>query len=127
MKTDKLTAVITGANKGIGFEIARQLGQRGVRVILTARDEAKGKAAAEKLKQGNADVEFHALDVSEPQSIEAFGKSMQNSRVDILVNNAGIFGPLSGVAEAGMDDFHKVLETNLFGQVHVTKVLLPLL
>ncbi|KAJ3683535.1 hypothetical protein LUZ60_013762 [Juncus effusus] len=87
-------AVVTGANKGIGLEICRQLLENGVKVVVTARDEARGKAAVKKLQGEGKDVIFHQLDVSDPATIASLKDFIQNQfgRLDILVNNAGIGG-----------------------------------
>jgi NAD(P)-dependent dehydrogenase (short-subunit alcohol dehydrogenase family) len=121
MTASKTVALITGANKGIGFEIARQLGKKGLLVVLGARDEAKGKAAAEKLRAEDIDAHFVKLEVSSQADVEAlpgFFKE-QFGRLDVLVNNAG-------VAEWMNDDlatFRRTFEANVFGVV----ALLPLL
>src|SRR5271168_3535876 len=85
-------ALVTGANKGIGFETVRQLAKAGVHVILTARDAAKGAAAVQKLKGEGLDVEALTLDVTNPASIAAAvaAVSSKHGRLDILVNNAGV-------------------------------------
>ncbi|XP_042505099.1 (+)-neomenthol dehydrogenase-like isoform X3 [Macadamia integrifolia] len=88
-------AVVTGANKGIGLEICRQLASNGVAVVLTARDEKKGIEAVEKLKgYGLSDVVFHQLDMKDPASIASLAHFIktQFGKLDILVNNAGVFG-----------------------------------
>ncbi|KAJ4800372.1 hypothetical protein LUZ62_051618 [Rhynchospora pubera] len=88
-------AVVTGANKGIGLEICRQLLEKGIMVVLTARDEARGKAAVSKLQDGGAkDVVFHQLDVADPVSIASLKTFIhcQFQKLDILVNNAGVSG-----------------------------------
>ncbi|KAG6663450.1 short-chain dehydrogenase/reductase 2b-like isoform X2 [Carya illinoinensis] len=92
----KRYAVVTGANKGIGFEIVRQLASKGIVVVLTARDEKKGLEAADKLRDyGLSDhVVFHQLDVSDPASIASLADFIKTKfgKLDILVNNAGISG-----------------------------------
>ncbi|KAJ0960267.1 hypothetical protein J5N97_001908 [Dioscorea zingiberensis] len=76
----KKIAVVTGANKGIGLEISKQLASKGVGVVLTARDAKRGTEAAESLKaSGFSDVVFHQLDVTAPTSIASFGKLSQNA------------------------------------------------
>ncbi|KAJ3706557.1 hypothetical protein LUZ61_010262 [Rhynchospora tenuis] len=96
MGTAKLRiAVVTGANKGIGLEICRQLLEKGVMVVLTARDATRGKAAVSKLQDGGSkDVVFHQLDVADPVSIASLKEFIQHhfKRLDILVNNAGVSG-----------------------------------
>ncbi|XP_020260469.1 (+)-neomenthol dehydrogenase-like isoform X1 [Asparagus officinalis] len=84
----KRTAVVTGANKGIGFEVCRQLASHGITVILTARDEGKGTEAVEKLKNsGVSDVLFHQLDVADPSSVSSLANFIKTEfgRIDILV------------------------------------------
>jgi short chain dehydrogenase len=84
--------VVTGANRGIGFEISRQLATRGAQVILTARKLEAGKAAVKKLAAQNLTVQFRPLDVTSSKSIIALGEFLKrtNGRVDVLINNAGI-------------------------------------
>ncbi|KAM4115097.1 hypothetical protein ACJW30_04G121600 [Castanea mollissima] len=91
----KRVAVVTGANKGIGFEISKQLASNGVKVILTARDVKRGTEAVETLKAaGYSDFSFHQLDVSDPVSISAFVNFIKTEfgKLDILVNNATVNG-----------------------------------
>ncbi|KAF3961574.1 hypothetical protein CMV_013823 [Castanea mollissima] len=91
----KRVAVVTGANKGIGFEISKQLASNGVKVILTARDVKRGTEAVETLKAaGYSDFSFHQLDVSDPVSIFAFVNFIKTEfgKLDILVNNATVNG-----------------------------------
>jgi len=122
-------AVVTGANKGIGLEIARQLAREGVRVYLGARDEARGREAAEKLRGEGLDARPLRLDVTDDASVAAAAAFVDEDagRLDILVNNAGIAiddGPPSRVS---MDALRCTYETNVFGLVRVTQALLPLL
>jgi NAD(P)-dependent dehydrogenase (short-subunit alcohol dehydrogenase family) len=132
MPTNKKIALITGANKGLGFEMARQLGQKGVKVVLAARDSKKGEEAAKKLRDQGSDVQFLKLDVTDKtdqmRAAQYFEKEF--GRLDILINNAGIsleeFG--NGKASAASDDaLHKTFETNFFAQVALTRQLLPLI
>src|SRR5256885_9514941 len=101
MARSQRVALVTGANKGIGFETARQLAREGFRVFIGARDEKAGKAAAEKLRAEGArttkdkcddDIEFHKIDISRPESIRKAAEefSKQSDRLDVLINNAGI-------------------------------------
>jgi NAD(P)-dependent dehydrogenase (short-subunit alcohol dehydrogenase family) len=123
--TQKTVALITGANKGLGLEVARQLGKQGLVVVLGARDEAKGAAATAELRKQNIDAHVVKLDVCNKDDVAqlpAFFKD-KFGRLDVLVNNAG-------VAEWRADDvdsFRRTFETNVFGVVAVTYALLPLL
>jgi NAD(P)-dependent dehydrogenase (short-subunit alcohol dehydrogenase family) len=122
-------AVVTGANKGIGLEIARQLAREGITVHVGARDEARGREAAEKLRGEGLDARPLRLDVTDEQSVAAAAAQLERDpgRLDILVNNAGIAiddGPPSRVS---MDALRRTYETNVFGLVRVTQALLPLL
>jgi NAD(P)-dependent dehydrogenase (short-subunit alcohol dehydrogenase family) len=124
------TALVTGANRGIGREVARQLADRGFSVILTARDEAKAREAAAELGSDGADVRPLALDVSDPDSIETAAARVAEDpgELDVLVNNAGIgsdFG-VSGV-EPDFAAIQRALDTNFFGAYRLTIALLPLL
>jgi NAD(P)-dependent dehydrogenase (short-subunit alcohol dehydrogenase family) len=129
---DKRIAVVTGGNRGIGFEICRQLGRRGgVRVFLTARSEAKGSAAAKKLRDEGLDVEFHLLDVAIVESIKAFAGWLEGTckRCDVLVNNAGILADprSSRVLDSGVQVWRETLETNVLGPLMLVQALVPLM
>jgi NAD(P)-dependent dehydrogenase (short-subunit alcohol dehydrogenase family) len=123
-------ALVTGANRGIGRETARQLAAKGYSVILSARDESKAKSAAEELSVEGGDVRPLMLDVSDPASIEraAAELSADPRQLDVLVNNAGI-GSDFGVAGADpdFDAIQRALDTNFFGAYRLTIALLPLL
>jgi len=125
MQTSKV-ALITGANKGLGFEIASQLGQRGVTVVLSARDKAKAKAAAEKLKAEGIDAHAVKLDVTNEADVAALPGFFESKfgRLDILVNNAGIALDFGGVTR---DSFRQTYETNVIAPYFITQALLPLL
>jgi NAD(P)-dependent dehydrogenase (short-subunit alcohol dehydrogenase family) len=120
------TALVTGANKGLGFEIARQLGERGITAIVGARDPVRGKAAADELG-----LPFVQLDVTDPASVRAAAAwiDQEYGSLDILVNNAGItVPPPQGEPSAtSLDVMRKVYETNVFGVTTVTNEMLPLL
>jgi NAD(P)-dependent dehydrogenase (short-subunit alcohol dehydrogenase family) len=123
--TNKTVALITGANKGIGLETARQLGKQGLLVVLGARDEAKGAAAAAELKKQGIDAHAVKLEVTDEKDVAALPGFFKErfGRLDVLVNNAG-------VAEWGKDDvdsFRRTIDTNVLGLVAVTYALLPLL
>jgi len=125
------TALITGANKGIGFETAKQLAQKGFYVFITARDATKGENAVEQLKQqGLANISFVEMDIASASSIQtAKGKvASQTDTLDVLINNAGIRGNGPQAASViDITDVRRVFETNFFGTVQVTQAFMPLL
>ena len=129
---DKKVALITGANKGIGFEIGRQLGKLGFTVVLAARDEAKINAAADRLRGEGLDVQGVRLDVTDPSAAEAAAQWLDErfGRLDVLVNNAGI-APESatGTKPSGLEltTLKETYETNVFGSFNVIMALLPVL
>ena len=131
--TDTTTtiALVTGANKGIGKETARQLAQQGLTVWLGARDESRGRAAEAELQGDGLDARFVELDVTDAASIAAAAKVVdaEHGRLDVLVNNAGINGPGFDVPPSlvPVDGLQEVFATNLFGVVAATNALLPLL
>jgi NAD(P)-dependent dehydrogenase (short-subunit alcohol dehydrogenase family) len=127
----KRIALVTGANKGIGFETARQLAQAGVHVLLGARDRERGEAAAQKLAREGLSVESLALDVRNEGSIEAARKLVADKfgHLDILVNNAGVnLDRLDQKpSQQPLAAWRETFETNLFGLIAVTNAFLPLL
>jgi len=132
MATAKKIALITGANKGLGFEMARQLGQTGVRVLLAARDSGKGEAAAAKLRDEGVDAQFLKLDVTDKKDRAAASAFVEEKfgRLDILINNAGISAEALGsgkVSTTTEDAIPRTFETNFFAPVALTQALLPLL
>jgi NAD(P)-dependent dehydrogenase (short-subunit alcohol dehydrogenase family) len=128
--TDRSIALVTGANKGIGLEIARQLAAAGVHVIMAARDPQKLAAEVEDLAESGRSVSPVPLDLLDQASIAAAARSIDADfgRLDILVNNAGIFDFADGPPEtASLDAVRRVMETNFFGTLAVTQAMLPLL
>jgi NAD(P)-dependent dehydrogenase (short-subunit alcohol dehydrogenase family) len=122
-------ALITGANKGIGLETARQLGARGVTVLAGARDGARGLQAERALRDAGAEARFVRLDVTDPKSAQeaADWVDHQYGRLDILVNNAGIARAGGPPSQTDLDAMREVYETNVFGVIIVTNAMLPLL
>jgi NAD(P)-dependent dehydrogenase (short-subunit alcohol dehydrogenase family) len=124
-------ALITGANKGIGFATARLLGGRGMTVLLGSRDAGRGQAAAESLREAGYDAHPVLLDVADEASIEkaASWVAAEYGHLDILVNNAGIaMGDGTGrPSETRLATLRTVFETNVYGIVAVTNAMLPLL
>lgn len=125
------TALITGANKSIGFETARQLLQLGYYVYLGSRDEQKGQQAVDQLKsEGFDSIEPLTIDVDDLDSIKAARTSLgqKTNELDVLINNAGISGGFPQTAlEADINVFRQVLETNFFGVIETTQAFIDLL
>ncbi len=126
----KEVALVTGASHGIGLEAVRQLSQKGMTVILTARNEETGRAAVQELTGEGLGVHFLRLDVSENASVEnAVSKVEQDyGKLDVLVNNAAAFADWSETASsADLAHSQAVMNVNLFGPWRVTQAFLPLL
>lgn len=126
---DRRIALITGANKGIGLEVARQLGKAGHRILLGARDASRGNEAARALAAEGIDVCHVTVDLSDTASLAATAADIEanEGRIDILVNNAGVAlqgDGLPGVAD--LEAVRRIFETNYFGTIAVTQALLPL-
>ena len=139
---DRQVALVTGANKGIGLQVAKDLAAHGFTVLVGSRDLARGEAAAKTIA---GDARALALDVTDVKSISAAAERIRGElgRLDVLVNNAGIgrsgrqpFTPDQPLAErtkagrasvAPLDEFRAVFETNVFGVIAVTQAMLPLL
>ena len=128
--TTKKVALITGANKGIGFEVSRQLGRAGYTVLLGARNLDLGQKAADVLKSESLDVQAIELDITNASTIEAAAKtiSAEFHKLDVLVNNAGIVVPNDGLPSAlSVDAVEATFKTNFLGPIAVTQAMLPLL
>jgi NAD(P)-dependent dehydrogenase (short-subunit alcohol dehydrogenase family) len=118
------TALVTGANRGIGFEGARQLAKAGLDVVLTARSEEAGIEAAEKLQAEGISVRFERLDVADAASVEECVGRVE--AVDVLVNNAGILlDEGKGALDLTDEIFRETLEVNLFGPLRTARAFLP--
>jgi NAD(P)-dependent dehydrogenase (short-subunit alcohol dehydrogenase family) len=122
-------ALITGANKGIGLEIARQLGTQGITVLLGVRDENRGREAAEKLQIEGIDAHVVQLNVTDQSTIDAAASSIESEfgKLDILVNNAGIAIDSVPPSQLDIEVLRRTYDTNVFGVFAVTKAMLPLL
>jgi NAD(P)-dependent dehydrogenase (short-subunit alcohol dehydrogenase family) len=124
-------ALVSGGNRGIGFEICRQLAAHGLAVVLTARDASKGKAAAKELQDAGLNVEFHRLDVTSCRSIRACVAAVaeKRGRIDVLVNNAGIMIDPRGsrFLDSKLDTYRDTLETNLYGPLQLAQAVVPLM
>jgi NAD(P)-dependent dehydrogenase (short-subunit alcohol dehydrogenase family) len=125
-----LIAVVTGANRGIGLEVVRQLARQGMTVILGARDLDKGRTAAESLSDEGLNVLPYQLDVTDPASIDRLATQLKEKfgHVDVLVNNAGIlYDTWESASNANLETVYEALETNLFGPWRMSQAFLPLL
>lgn len=132
MSTGKKVALISGANKGIGLETARQLGKQGVTILVGARDLAKGEAAAAELKKEGVDAIPVKFDVVDSADIKAAVEKVEKDfgKLDILINNAGVmFEPIGGnnTSTVSEDLVRRTFDTNFFSAVAVTQAFLPLL
>lgn len=119
--------LITGANKGIGFEVAKQMAQLGYHVYLGCRDEQKGITAVNQLNsEGLTNVEFLKIDVSDLHSVQQAAASIPS--LDILINNAGISGKQpQNISACDIEEIKRIFNTNYFGVIQTTQAFLPLL
>ena len=131
MNTHIKVALVTGANRGLGFEACQQLARLGFAVVLTAREQEKGEASAQKLRDEDLDVRFHPLDVTNEESIKRLAEFIEKEfgRLDALINNAGIFiSEGSGnLMDDALDIFRRTIETNTFGPLNIIQKLVPLM
>jgi NAD(P)-dependent dehydrogenase (short-subunit alcohol dehydrogenase family) len=130
MSDSKRIALITGANKGIGLEIARQLAHSGVSVIIGARDPGRAEAAVKNLASQGLAAQSVRIDLNDRASIQAAAETIraEHSKLDILVNNAGIVDAEDAPPSlASPDAARRIMETNFIGTLAVTQAMLPLL
>lgn len=137
MGSNQKIAVVTGANRGIGFEVSKELAQSGIHVILTSRNEEKGLAACHQLQKVELPVGYHQLDVSHAASIDDFRRFIEDEfgRCDILVNNAGIFPDAidagaegwPSVFDTSVETVRRAMETNVYGPMLLCQALIPLM
>jgi NAD(P)-dependent dehydrogenase (short-subunit alcohol dehydrogenase family) len=128
--TEQTIALVTGANKGIGYEIAAGLGALGWSVGVGARDTERREAAVGKLRAAGVDAFGVALDVTDDSSVAAAAKLIEDrfGRLDVLVNNAGVTGGMPQDPTAGnLDAVRTAVETNVYGPIRMTNAMLPLL
>ena len=133
MENSKKVALVTGSNRGIGFETARQLGQQGVTVIVSARTRQEAEEASRKLGEEGIEADFLALDVTKATDRSGAAKFVEEhyGKLDILVNNGGV-GPTDGlmglrVSATTESELERIFHINLFSLVALTHELLPLL
>ena len=130
-------AVVSGANRGMGFETVRQLARRGYQVILTSRKQQKGEAAVEVLRREGLAVEYHPLDVSDPDSIKRLALDIRDKygKLDVLVNNAGVLldpfddndTAIASVFNTDPEIILKTFRTNTLGPLLLAQALVPLM
>ena len=118
----KTSVLITGANKGLGFEAARRLGKQGWTIFLGSRDQGRGRAAVDKLAARGANVIMVPLDVTSDESVTDAVRLVREhtDRLDVLINNAGAPGNGIGPADATVDEVQSVYDTNVYGPIRVT-------
>lgn len=124
------TAVITGANKGIGLEIARQLGRKGYAVWLGSRDADRGTKAEAALREEKLEARWLPLDVTDDASVKAAARAFaeEHEALDVLVNNAGVStGGYASPIDARIEDIRALYDVNVFGPIRVTQAFAPLL
>jgi NAD(P)-dependent dehydrogenase (short-subunit alcohol dehydrogenase family) len=130
MSQDKQVALVTGGNRGIGYELVRQLELKGFKVILASRDPEMGHKAAQKLKESNLDVSFVVMDVDNQESISQAANKVNEryGRLDVLINNSGVYLEENKKLVA-MDPsiLERTMKTNFFGAYHVIRSFIPLM
>ncbi|WP_155010470.1 SDR family oxidoreductase [Priestia megaterium] len=130
MEKHTKVALVTGGNRGIGYELVRQLAMKGFKVILTSRNSETGHKAVQKLKDSHLDVSFLTMDINNQTSIgQAAAKvSEQYGKLDVLINNAGIYlDKNQKLVNLDPSVLEKTLETNFFGAYHVIRSFMPLM
>ena len=136
MKDSQQVAVVTGGNRGIGFEICRQLARKGILVVLTSRQEGSGLLACEELQKEELTVRYHVLDLDHAASIENIALFVEKEfgRCDILINNAGIFPDTnnsdqgnSSIFKVRVETINSALTTNVYGPLLLCQALVPLM
>jgi NAD(P)-dependent dehydrogenase (short-subunit alcohol dehydrogenase family) len=126
----KKIALVTGANKGLGLEISRQLAQQGFKVVMGVRNTIKGQVAVNRLWQAGLDVELQHLDVTDTESIETIRRYLDKTygKLDILINNAGVcLDRGQQPSKVSLTVIRETLETNFISVIAITQVLLPLI
>ncbi|WNB91090.1 SDR family oxidoreductase [Bacillus sp. NEB1478] len=130
MTNDQKIALVTGGNRGIGFELSKQLAENGFHVLLGCRDLEKGNAAAARLKVSNLNVAPVELDVHNPDTLQKAVRFVgeQYGRLDVLINNAGVFRDGNhSLIELPAGVLEGTMNTNFFGPYHMIRAFLPLM
>jgi NAD(P)-dependent dehydrogenase (short-subunit alcohol dehydrogenase family) len=128
--TEERLALVTGGNKGIGLEIARQLAKAGLHVVIGARDDARAAEAVVELARDGLEVKSVRLDLDDLHSLSAAAGKLEagSGRLDVLVNNAGVFDFADGApGRASIEAVRRVMDVNFIGALAVTQAMLPLL
>lgn len=127
--TERLTALVTGANKGIGLEIARGLGRLGYQVWVGSRDPDRGANAVAELRDEGLEAHVLSINVADDASVAAATDALakETNRLDVLVNNAGISTGWGPPSEDAITNVRAIYEVNVFGAIRATHALLPLL
>jgi NAD(P)-dependent dehydrogenase (short-subunit alcohol dehydrogenase family) len=123
-------ALVTGGNRGIGFETCRQLGRQGVHVLLTSRNWDKGETAAKKLRQEGYDINYYQLDVTDVAGVAALPEvvEQQFGRLDILVNNAGVYlDEGRSIFDVSFDEIRLTMAVSFYGPLHLCRAFVPLM
>lgn len=135
-RAEEKVAIVTGANRGIGLEVAKTLAATGFKTILTCRDETKGKEAQKALKSEGVEVDFLPLDITSKTSVRDLSLHLrkQYGRLDVLINNAGIMldkfeddQPVMSILDCDLDKVRTTMETNVYGALSLIQELLPLM
>lgn len=129
-ETQVKIALVTGANRGIGFEACRQLARLGMRVILTSRDVAAGERATESLRADSLQVDYYLLDVTDMQQVERLRQWLVErfGQLDVLINNAGVFlEEDKSVLRVPLDVVRTTMEVNFFGALYLCQAFVPLM
>jgi NAD(P)-dependent dehydrogenase (short-subunit alcohol dehydrogenase family) len=128
--TDRPVIVVTGGNRGIGFEVCRQLAGRGARVVLTSRQPEAGEEAVKRLAAQKLSAQFHRLNVTDLESAAALREHLDRAfgRLDVLINNAGIFSKDDAPGlQVSLATVRATLETNALAPLHLSQTMAPLL
>lgn len=126
----KKIALVTGGNRGIGLEVCRQLGRRGLRVILASRNRAEGEKAAETLRAKGGEITLHPLDVTDLKQVDAIRAFVEEEfgRLDVLVNNAAVYLDEGvSVFELPVETIQQTMEVNFYGALSLCRAFIPLM
>ncbi|MDR7245209.1 SDR family oxidoreductase [Priestia megaterium] len=130
MSDEKQVALVTGGNRGIGYELVKQLASSGFKVILTSRSSETGNKVTGELRELNMDVSFVLMDVDDPKSIEQAATKVyeQYGRIDVLINNAGVYlDENKHLLDMDPSVIEKTMKTNFFGPLYVMRSFIPLM